>query len=82
MKLDAYLRERGLTSAQFAKDAGLVGKQVVHNYRHGRRFPTPENLRRIHDATNGAVTANDFMDQHAPAGLSDTTPPPAASEAA
>lgn len=65
MKLDIYLRERGLTSAQFAKNAGLVGKQTVHNYRHGIRFPTPENLRRIREATNGAVTAEDFVDQHA-----------------
>ena len=76
MKLDAYLRERGLTSAQFAKDAGLVGKQTVHHYRHGLRFPTAENLRRIYVATNGEVTANDFMDQHAPAADTDTTPSP------
>jgi transcriptional regulator with XRE-family HTH domain len=64
MKLDDYLREHGLTSAQFAKDAGLVGKQTVHNYRHGLRFPTSENLRRIREATNGKVTSEDFVDQH------------------
>jgi hypothetical protein len=66
MKLDDYLRERGLTSAEFAKLAGLAGKQSVHHYRHGLRFPTAENLRLIHTATKGVVTANDFMDQHAP----------------
>jgi transcriptional regulator with XRE-family HTH domain len=65
MKLDNYLREHGLTSAQFAEKAGLMGKQSVHHYRHGLRFPTPENLRRIREATNGAVTAEDFVNQHA-----------------
>lgn len=78
MKLDTYLREHGLTSAQFAKDAGLVGKQLVHNYRHGLRFPTAENLRRIREATNGAVMADDFVDQHAgasPPYLISETPP-------
>jgi transcriptional regulator with XRE-family HTH domain len=64
MKLDDYLREHGLTSAQFAEKAGLMGKQNVHNYRHGHRFPTSKNLRRIREATNGAVTAEDFVDQH------------------
>jgi transcriptional regulator with XRE-family HTH domain len=66
MKLDDYLREHGLTSAEFAKLSGIMGKQSVHHYRHGLRFPTPANLRRIHDATKGAVTANDFLDQHIP----------------
>ena len=71
MKLDDYLRDRGLTSAEFAKLAGLAGKQSVHHYRHGLRFPTAENLRLIYTATKGLVTANDFMDQHAP-----PVPPP------
>jgi transcriptional regulator with XRE-family HTH domain len=89
MKLDAYLREHRLTSAQFAKNAGLVGKQVVHNYRHGSRFPTPEALRRIREATNGEVTSEDFVDQHAGESPplkrpkrtpSKNTPPPSAPE--
>ncbi len=76
MKLDAYLRIHGLTSVEFAKRAGLEGKQVVHNYRHGTRFPTPENLRRIREATKGAVTADDFVDQHAGASPPPTVAPP------
>lgn len=67
MKLDDWLKAQKLTSAEFARSSGIGNKQAVHKYRHGERFPTPENLRRIHDATKGAVTANDFMDQHAPA---------------
>jgi transcriptional regulator with XRE-family HTH domain len=66
MKLDDWLKARKLTSAEFARLSGIAGKQAVHKYRHGERFPTPENLRLIHDATDGEVTANDFMDQHAP----------------
>lgn len=65
MRLDNYLRERGLSSAQFAEISGIGSKQAVHKYRHGERFPTPENLRRIREATSGAVTADDFVDQHA-----------------
>ncbi len=65
MKLDTYLREHGLTSVQFGKMSGIGSKQTVHKYRHGLRFPSPENLRRIREATRGAVTAEDFVDQHA-----------------
>ncbi len=64
MKLDTYIRDRGLTSEQFGRDAGIPSKQAIHNYRHGLRFPTPRNLRLIRLATNGLVTADDFVDQH------------------
>lgn len=73
MKLDAYLRVHGLTSAEFARACGLSGKQLIHQYRHGLRFPTPENLRRIREITSGDVTADDFVDQHA--GASPPFPP-------
>lgn len=75
MKLDDYLRKSGMTSAQFAEACGIASKQTIHNYRHGIRFPTPENLKRIREATGGAVTPDDFVDQHAGAS-------PAPSEAA
>jgi transcriptional regulator with XRE-family HTH domain len=66
MKLDDWLKREKLTSARFAVLSGIANKQAVHKYRHGERFPTPEALRLIHDATKGEVTANDFLDQHAP----------------
>jgi transcriptional regulator with XRE-family HTH domain len=82
MKLDAYLHAHGLTSAEFGELAGLGSKQVVHKYRHGLRFPNPEALRRIREATNGAVTADDFVDQHAgaspPYRAREDAPPPRA----
>jgi transcriptional regulator with XRE-family HTH domain len=65
MKLNDWLIAQNLTSAEFARIAGLGDKQAVHKYRHGERFPTPENLRRIREATNGAVMPDDFVDQHA-----------------
>jgi transcriptional regulator with XRE-family HTH domain len=70
MKLDAYLNEHGLTSERFGKAAGIPSKQTIHNYRRGIRFPSPQNLRRIREATHGAVTADDFVDQH-----TETVPP-------
>lgn len=73
MKLSEYLRNKGLSAAGFGRVAGLGSRQLVHKYLSGERFPTPENLRRIREATGGAVTADDFVDQH-------TTPP--ATEAA
>lgn len=92
MKLDSYLREHGLTSVEFAEISGIGSKQAVHKYRHGLRFPTPENLRRIREATQGAVTADDFVDQHVgesppfvttkPRRKRNTVPPPAPAEAA
>jgi transcriptional regulator with XRE-family HTH domain len=64
MQLDAYLRESKISAARFARESGIGSRQIVHNYVRGARFPTPENLRRIRDATGGRVTAEDFVDQH------------------
>jgi transcriptional regulator with XRE-family HTH domain len=66
MKLDDWLKAEKMTSAEFARLSGIGDRQAVHKYRHGERFPTAENLQRIRKATGGAVTANDFADQHAP----------------
>lgn len=75
MKLRDWLDQENLTVAEFARRSGIGLRQVMHRYVHGTQFPTPENLRRIRDATKGAVTADDFVDQH-------TAPTPAATEAA
>jgi hypothetical protein len=75
MDLDSYLRLNNLSSARFARLIGAPSKQTVHNYRHGLRFPTPENLRRIREATNFQVTADDFVDQHAGQSLQPPTAP-------
>jgi transcriptional regulator with XRE-family HTH domain len=72
MKLDAYLRTRGLSSQQFAKATGVLTKQTVHNYRHGSRFPSADAMRLIEEKTGGEVTPKDFVEQHA--GASEWTP--------
>ena len=64
MKLSEYLRDHGTSAAAFGREAGLGSRQLIHKYLSGERFPTPENLRRIREATGGAVTADDFVDQH------------------
>ena len=64
MQLAAYLKQADLSAAKFAKISGVGSRMTVHNYVHGERFPTPENLLRIRVATGGLVTADDFVDQH------------------
>lgn len=71
MRLDAWIIKEGLTSAAFGELAGIGGKQLVHKYRHGERFPSHENLRRIREATKGAVTSEDFVDQHSETGIAE-----------
>ncbi len=64
MKLSEWLCNRIMSDAEFARISGIGQRALVHKYRHGRLFPGPENLRRIRQATNGEVTADDFVDQH------------------
>ena len=60
MTLDCYLKKHGLTHTAFATRIGST-VQSVHRYVHGQRYPRPEIMRRIVEATDGAVTANDFL---------------------
>ena len=64
MKLSEWLCNQIMSDAEFARISGIGQRALVHKYRHGRLFPGPENLRRIRQATNGEVTADDFVDQH------------------
>lgn len=63
MNLKSHLSETHESVACFAARAGFDVK-TLYRYLSGERFPTPENLRRIREATGGAVTADDFVDQH------------------
>ena len=60
MKLDAYLRSKGQTFREFA---GHVGYDVaqVHRWATGKRLPPLPAVVRIEAATDGQVTAADFM---------------------
>lgn len=59
MTLDDYLKASDLTEEAFAKRLS-VSQPAVHRYRNGR-IPTPDVMQKIIEATDGAVTANDFF---------------------
>ena len=60
MTLDEYLTQHEITDAEFAKrierDPGTVSR-----LRRGLTKPDWQTMPRIFDATNGAVTPNDFL---------------------
>jgi hypothetical protein len=67
MKLEEYLLGaypgQNLREAQtaFAKKIGVKSWRTVDRYRRFQRFPSPESIARIRDATDGLVTADDHM---------------------
>lgn len=60
MKLHDYLTSKNITPARFAGQIG-VSHVSVTRYLAGTRRPVWTVLRRIVKATDGQVTANDFM---------------------
>lgn len=60
MKLAAYLREKNIDAKEFAKSIN-VKQPSVSRYLTGARIPRPEKIKAIQEATDGAVTANDFF---------------------
>lgn len=66
MHLAAYLADAQIADRDFADRIG-VSRQALHRYRQGSRIPRPEVLAKIKKATAGAVTADDFMAEPAPA---------------
>ena len=60
MKLGTYLSTAKVTPAQIASKIGVSEKAVVH-WVAGNRTPRPKQMVKIIAATNGAVTANDFL---------------------
>ena len=61
MTLLAYLQTHGLTHAAFAEKIG-VGVETARRYALGLRHPRPAIMRRIVDATDGAVQPSDFYE--------------------
>lgn len=60
MRLADYLSTNEISDAAFASRIG-VSRQALHRYRRGERMPRPDQLHRIREATDGAVTADDFL---------------------
>lgn len=65
MKLREYLSAKTLTANEFGRRIG-VSQAAVTRYASGARIPEPKTMRRIVEATGGAVTPNDFYDLPAP----------------
>ena len=60
MDITSWLRSTETPDGIFAERIG-VSRQALHRYKVGERTPRPSVLSRIREATNGAVTANDFV---------------------
>lgn len=61
MKLTDFMKDRGLDDAAMAVLIGEVSEGAVKKWRYAERTPRPNQMTRITAATDGAVTANDFM---------------------
>ena len=61
MDLNQYFVERNESAEAFAERIGIASRQTIYRYRTGRRIPPNDVLVRIEQATDGAVTANDFV---------------------
>jgi transcriptional regulator with XRE-family HTH domain len=65
MKLAEYLKDKGLTDQAFA---GLIGRSrtSVSRLRRNETRPDWKTVERIHVASGGAVTPNDFLSDNQP----------------
>lgn len=61
MQLSTYMKERGIDDDAMASLIGDCSASAVRKWKYGERVPRPNHLRRIVEATEGAVTANDFF---------------------
>lgn len=61
MKLIDYLRTKEIPDHEFAATVGR-SKWAVRKWMYGQRVPRPAEMTSIAKATEGQVTANDFME--------------------
>lgn len=62
VKLGRYISREKITYEAFGKRIGR-DHTAVSRYVNGKRLPNRVTMRKIIDATGGAVTANDFLDE-------------------
>lgn len=60
MTLNEFMKLANLSDTDIARKLGC-SEGAVKKWRYGERIPRRDQLRQIHDITNGAVTANDFV---------------------
>lgn len=65
MTLTSWLTKTNTSDADFAERIGVT-RQALWRYKVAGRIPKPEIIARISRATNGKVTANDFMSARQP----------------
>ena len=58
--LERYLTKGGITVEEFAARIGVTANSV-YRYKAGKRVPRREVLQKIATATDGKITANDFL---------------------
>lgn len=61
MQLSEYLSQNNETARAFGSKIGVKGPATIYRYMQGIRFPSARILKKIEEATNGEVTANDFL---------------------
>lgn len=61
MKLAQYMADRGIKPEEMATLIGDCSASGVLKWAREERVPRPDQQRRIHFVTNGAVTPNDFI---------------------
>lgn len=61
MNLADWLKQNGKQKRAFAADIGVT-PQMISAYLKGDIWPSKERMRLIAEKTNGAVTANDFLE--------------------
>lgn len=60
MKLKEYLSQQNQSAASFAAQHGF-SRSTFYKWFYGLRQPRLENMEKIEAATNGLVTAQDFL---------------------
>lgn len=60
MNLRAYRKQHGITLDEMGKTLAVTGV-TVHRWETGKARPTLDAVEKIQAATNGSVTAADFM---------------------
>lgn len=60
MKLGEWLKDRGMSAAEFGRRAG-VDRCTVHLWIHKKATPRYKNYLKIKEVTNGKVKFEDFF---------------------
>ncbi len=64
MKLGTFIKSRDMSHEAFGKIVGVT-QATINRYVRGERFPSPEMIRKIQDATEGSVTVADWYETEA-----------------